>query len=131
MSFLFNTKPPITEPTSVVPEFIPEFQPQQFVFIPQHAPTPLNPDYFPTKETTEQLRDLFNADYILDTPFITPGGPVKSDAIEPYLVWYDGFKIEAGFLASIYRRNPEHDFPGLAFKLCEALIETERVRAGK
>ena len=133
MPFLFNSAPPTPSIPAGPPPFIPTYEvgPNYIIDPISGKKSLLNPDYFVTESTATELASRFGATHI-DSELpqgITPGGPfyLSNPTLRSrYLVWSDGLRIMAGFLASIYTRNPESAFPNLATKMCWDLIASTR-----
>lgn len=88
----------------------------------------LNMDYFATVATAKEMASLFGADHIKEIPYPGgSGGDLSTDAPpQRILVWKDGLEMNAGKLATFWVRNPEDEFPGLAFKLATRSVQDTR-----
>jgi len=87
----------------------------------------MNPDYFATRETAEWIRARFGAREVFER--VAPGneGPFfTASKKERWIRFEDGTEINAGQLASIFIRNPEAAFPGLAERIAKDNIAVAR-----
>jgi hypothetical protein len=75
----------------------------------------INPDYFATRETAEWICKRFGAREVFER--VAPGNQGPFFTVSEKELWIrfdDGTEMNAGLLASIFVRNPEDKFPGLA-----------------
>lgn len=87
----------------------------------------MNPDYFATRETAEWIMKKFGAREVFER--IAPGneGPFYTCSIkERWVRFEDGTEMNAGILASIFVRNPEKSFPGLAESMAWKYVAVAR-----
>lgn len=111
--------------------YVPKFEPQATVTNTDGARqynAILNMEYFATQQTALEMAKMFGADHIRDDKYPGgAGGNLSTDAPPMRtLVWRDGLEMNAGKLAAFWVREPEDDFPGLAFKFAVRSINDMR-----
>jgi hypothetical protein len=91
----------------------------------------INDMFLATSETAHEVMVRFSGLAVVERPFITPGGMWTTDAVERLVLFKDNILVNAGILADYFRRNPEKDFPGVAYNLANQLIQLTFKEVGK
>jgi len=102
--------------------FVPTFEKDPVAISTYGTVTHLNPGYFATAETAEELARRYNA-----VPVEKPYNLARFTVLPPtqWFLRFGKVDVNAGLLAGYFLRNPEDKFPGLADRYAKAIIDSE------
>jgi hypothetical protein len=108
------------------PAWVPTFLTGVTINSPFGGPYAMNSDYFATPETANTLCKRLQCSFVYSRPCAEASDPFFCSQPQMWITFPDCFTVNAGVLAAYYVRNPEDQFPNVAYNAIQAVLATDR-----